>query len=77
MYMDIKNIIQKNLILRGIDISSIQENSTLESLGLDSLDLVEIMLEIEKEVNVSFSITELANLETVKDVKKLIEIKLK
>ena len=69
--------ILKNILSQRIDISSIKEDDSLSTLGLDSLDLVEIVLEIEEKLGVEFTSEEISKLETVKDVLKLMETKAK
>ena len=53
------------------DTSSITPETTLEDLGLDSLDIMEIVMELEGEFNTDFQISE--KLETVGALVKLIE----
>ena len=44
--MDIKKTVSDILSTR-VDVSSLKEEDELSALGLDSLDLVEVLLEIE------------------------------
>ena len=67
----VKSILAK----RGVDTSSLKENDSLQELGLDSLDLVEVMLEIEDALKIEFSSNEIASLTTLKDVADLINSK--
>ena len=67
----VKSILEK----RGVDVSKVKENDSLQSLGLDSLDLVEVMLEIEDTLKIEFSSNEIASLATVKDVADLVNSK--
>ena len=67
----VKSILEK----RGVDVSKVKESDSLQSLGLDSLDLVEVMLEIEDTLKIEFSSNEIASLATVKDVAELINSK--
>ena len=67
----------KSILKEKVDISNLKESDSLSSLGLDSLDLVEIMLQIEDELGVEFTSDEIANLSTLKDVVNLIERKVK
>ena len=67
----VKSILEK----RGVDVSKVKESDSLQSLGLDSLDLVEVMLEIEDTLKIEFSSNEIASLATVKDVADLINSK--
>ena len=59
----VKSILAK----RGVDTSKLKEDDSLQDLGLDSLDLVEVMLEIEDTLKVEFSSNEIASLSTLKD----------
>ena len=67
----------KKILSTNVDVSKLKEEDSLTSLGLDSLDLVEIMLQIEDELGVEFTSDEIANLSTLKDVVNLIERKVK
>ena len=67
----------KKILSTKVDVSKLKEEDSLTSLGLDSLDLVEIMLQIEDELGVEFTSYEIANLSTLKDVVNLIERKVK
>ena len=73
--MDIKETVSK-IIASKVDIANVKESDSLSSLGLDSLDLVEIMLQIEETFNVEFSSDEIASLKTIEDVLKIINAKL-
>ena len=59
-----------------VDVSKLTETDPLTSLGLDSLDLVEIMLEIEEAAGIEFEDDKIAAVKTVKDVLDAIEEKL-
>ncbi len=74
--MDIKKIVS-DIISKRVDISNLKEEDSLSSLGLDSLDLVEVMLEIEETLNITFASEEIGEVSTLGDVLKLIETKLK
>lgn len=67
----VKSILSK----RGVDTSKLKESDSLQDLGLDSLDLVEVMLEIEDTLKIEFSSNEIASLNTLKDVAELINSK--
>ncbi len=54
-----------------IDVADIKEDSSFESLKIDSLDMVEIVMDIEEEFDVSVEDAE--NLKTVADLVKFIE----
>lgn len=57
---------------RGINTGQLTESSTLKEIGIDSLDLVEVLLELEKELNVTFSDDELLGCRSVSDVVNLV-----
>ena len=73
--MNIKEEVSKVLAKR-VDISSLKEDDSLSALGLDSLDLVEVMLEIEEVFNIEFDSNEIEEAKTLKDVLDLITKKL-
>ena len=56
----IKEVLQENL---DIEPENVTEDSTFESLGIDSLDMVELICEIEEKCDVEFGEPE--GLETV------------
>lgn len=47
----IKEVLQENL---DIDPETVSEDSTLESLGIDSLDMVELICELEERCDIEF-----------------------
>ena len=59
----LKQILNDNL---EIDPTSVSENSTLESLELDSLDLVELVCDLEDKEGIDFGEPE--GLQTVGDI---------
>lgn len=59
----IKDILQQNL---DIDPETISEESTFDSLGIDSLDMVELICELEDRMDVEFGEPE--GLQTVADI---------
>ena len=59
----ITNILQENL---DIDPSTVTAESTLESLGIDSLDMVELICDLEEACEVDFGEPE--GLNTVGDL---------
>lgn len=64
----IRNILQENL---DIDPATVTEESTFESLDIDSLDLVELVCNLEDELGIDFGEPE--GLTNVGDVVKHIE----
>lgn len=67
----------KAILAKRINISNLKEEDNLSALGLDSLDLVEVMIEIEEEIGVEFTSEEISSLSTLKDVICLIDSKTK
>lgn len=51
------------------------EDMGFKDLGIDSLDLVDLVFELEEDIGVQFEDDELLGLKTVKDLLKLIESK--
>lgn len=74
--MDIKKVVSE-ILSKRVDVSSLREEDKLTALGLDSLDLVEVMLEIEDQLHIEFDSNEIGEVSTLGDVLKLIETKLK
>ena len=59
----IKDILETNL---DIDPDNVTEDSTLDELGIDSLDLVELICDLEEACEIEFGEPE--GLETVGDI---------
>ena len=74
--MNIREEVAKVLSKR-VDVSGLKEDDDLSALGLDSLDLVEVMLEIEEVFGIEFDSDEIGECKKLKDVLVLIEKKLK
>ena len=74
--MEIKEEVRK-IIAKRVDVSNLKEEDQLSALGLDSLDLVEVMLEIEEVFNIEFANEEIEGCKTFKDVLNLISSKVK
>lgn len=75
MFEKIKAILAEQLNIKA---DKIQENSKIvEDLGADSLDIVEMLMSVEDNFNVSVSDEEAVNMKTVKDIVSLLETKLK
>lgn len=64
----VKEVLQENL---DIDPETVQPESTLESLGIDSLDMVELICDLEEKCDVDFGEPE--GLETVGDLVEYID----
>ena len=73
--MDVINTV-KEILAKRVDVSKLKPEDTLPSLGLDSLDLVEVMLEIEYALHIEFTSEEITNLTTIQSVIDLINAKL-
>lgn len=74
--MDVRQIVS-DILAKRIDVSGLKEEDSLKEIGLDSLDLVEVMLEIEDALQIEFDSDEIAELSTLKSVLDLINKKLK
>lgn len=62
----------------NIEVGKISETSKIiEDLGADSLDVVEMLMTLEDEFNVTVADEESVNLKTVGDIAKLINSKTK
>ena len=62
----------------NVDANTIAEKSkVIDDLGADSLDVVEMLMTLEDEFNVTVSDEESVNLKTVGDIVKLIDSKTK
>lgn len=64
----IKDILQENL---DIAPENVDEDSTFESLGVDSLDMVELICELEERLDVDFGEPE--DLETMSDLVEYVD----
>lgn len=74
--MDVKKVVSE-ILAKRVDISNLKEEDSLTDIGLDSLDLVEVMLEIEDALGVEFDSEEIAELSTLQSVLDLINSKIK
>jgi acyl carrier protein len=65
------------LLERGVAASSVAGNAALrDDLGITSLDSVNLVMELERELDVEIGDEELAGLQVVDDVVRLIDLKL-
>ncbi len=64
----IKEVLQENL---DIDPENVTEDSTFDDLGIDSLDMVELICDLEEKCSVDFGEPE--GLETVGDLVEYID----
>lgn len=67
----VKKIVAEKL---GVDEKKVTENASfVNDLGADSLDVVEFIMEVEKEFNITIPDEEAGKLTTVEDAVKYIE----
>lgn len=64
----LKEVLQENL---DIAPDQVNEDSTFDSLGVDSLDMVELICDLEEKCNIDFGEPE--GLETIGDLVKYVE----
>ena len=74
--MDVRKVVSE-ILAKRVDVSKLKEEDSLKEIGLDSLDLVEVMLEIEEALNIEFDSEEIVNLTTLQSVLDLIATKIK
>lgn len=62
-------IIQDNTLIQ----KKINVDNTLEELGIDSLQMMEIIVQIEKKCDTKFAYYKLKNIKTIKDLLEAIK----
>ena len=75
MFEKVKVILAEQLNIKADKVKL--ESKIVEDLGADSLDVVEMLMSVEDNFNVSVSDEEAVNLKTVKDIVDLLEGKAK
>ena len=68
----------KSLLAEQLNVSAdkiAEESKVIEDLGADSLDVVEMLMMLEDEFNITVTDEESVNLKTVGDIVKLIDAK--
>lgn len=70
MFEKIREIIAE---YKDMDASEIQMTSTFEELDLDSLDMVELVMEVEEKLGITIEMSE--SIVTIEDLIKVIEEK--
>ncbi len=67
---EIKEIVTDILVqILGVDESEVTDNANLQNdLGMDSLDAVELIMEFEKQYNISISDYDAEKISSVKDI---------
>lgn len=75
----IKNLIVKQIIRRTIKPEDITLDTQLDTLGFDSLDVAELVIEIENEFEIKKQLEqeELASVKCVKDIVSIVDERLK
>lgn len=73
------NTIEKvqEIFAKKVKVEKLDPNIELRELGLDSLDLVELMMDIEEEFKIEFDNDEMVSFKTLTDVVKAIDAKVK
>jgi acyl carrier protein len=66
----IKDLIAKKLKIKVSDIT--ENQSIIEDLGMDSLDILDLVIQIEEKFSVEIPDTELITIKTVKDIEEKI-----
>ena len=73
MYERIRTYLSEQL---DIPVEEMSRDTTFESLHLDSLDMVEMVMDMEEELGVDFEMEGKLNVETIGELADLIEEKL-
>ena len=72
--MEYFDIIKERLVSKT-NKTELTVDTSFKNLGLDSLDLVDLVFELEEEIGIQFEDDELLQLETIQDLLKLIDSK--
>lgn len=67
----------ESVLTKKLKLSRIDPEKQLRELGLDSLDIVELLLELEDEFGIKFTSDELKNFKKVNDLYNAIRAKIK
>lgn len=67
----------QSVLAKKLKIDRVDPEKELRELGLDSLDVVELLLELEDEFGIEFNSDELKNLKKVNDLYDAIRAKIK
>ncbi len=67
----------KNKLAKAAHKETINDEDRIRELGLDSLDVVELLLQLEEEYDVHFDEVDMSKLQTVKDLLSEIDKQLK
>ncbi len=66
----------KELFAQKLGVKEVDASKSLKDLGLDSLDVVELLLDLEDEFGIQFDTQEMSSYKTVQDLYDAIEGKL-
>ena len=66
----------QQLFAQKVKVEAVEPTIELRELGLDSLDLVELMMDLEKEFDIEFENDEMTSFKTLADVVKAIDTKI-
>ena len=76
IYAKLREILCQPIKRRSFDIDAVTPETKLNQLGLDSLDTAELVINIEEEFELpEVTQEEMMSIETIKDLKELIERK--
>ena len=76
IYAKLREILCQQIKRRSFDIDAVTPETKLNQLGLDSLDTAKLVINIEEEFELpEVTQEEMMSIETVKDLKELIERK--
>ena len=76
IHAKLREILCQQIKRRSFDIDAVTPETKLNQLGLDSLDTAELVINIEEEFELpEVTQEEMMSIETVKDLKELIERK--
>lgn len=71
---NILNVVREMIVDRfGVQEEKVNEEMTFEDLGADSLDVVELVMELEDHFNIQFDDEKIEELNTIGDSVKYIE----
>lgn len=73
VFEKIKSLLAEQLCIEESDIN--QDSDLVADLGADSLDMVQLLIAMEKEFGTTFSDDDLKNVKTVQDVIDFVEKK--
>ena len=78
IFNEVKQLIIQQIKRRQVDSNELTKDTQLETLGLDSLDLAELVMNIEEkfEIKEELQQEELINIKTINDIVKIVESRL-